>query len=282
MKSASKSTVKKLVNQGVVLEYKNADTLRKNLASARNQLVTVADKEGFGSQEYRFALDQSLGLFESKAKQNFDITGAIKMGLSDGKILAAEMITGGRSDRKNMVANFMGWKPLLPLAAISAKESEFADLITGLTQDARILHLRAIQQGLALGITTDGLIEQILGQGIKGRMGRDGIWRKATHRAEAIARTVSNDLINYGAQLTYAQMDLTTPEAGFEKVWQTVSDNRTSDRCLSLSATRAKIEEPFTASDGWSGQRPPAHPNCRSRITLVARRYQANWDLRYR
>lgn len=279
-KAPSKKSVKRLADNGLRLEFSNATTLRRNLTEARNTLAKDAEKFGFGSDNYRRSLDKSLGVFQTKAQANFNIVGAIKMGLSDGKTLAAEMITGGRSDRNNYVANLLQWEPLLPLAAISARDSEFANLISALTQETKELHLRKIQQGLALGMSTQELSAQLLGTGLSGFHGRDGIWRKATQRAETIARTVSNDLINYGAHLTYVQMDEITPEAGFEKVWQTVSDNRTSDICESLAGQRKPLDAVFVGN-GWSGQRPPSHPNCRSRITMVARRYEANWDLRY-
>jgi SPP1 gp7 family putative phage head morphogenesis protein len=280
MKAASKKTVQKLASQGLALEYGNAEVLRKNLAKARNQLYKNQDKHGFNPLDYGSAIDEALGQFKRSAAEQIVISNAIQLGENQGVILAAEMITGGRSDQGHKVTNLLLWKPILPLAAISLKESEFAELITNMAADLKIEQLRMVQQGLAQGFSTRQLSDQLLGAGLRGAMGRDGIWRKATTRAETIARTVSNDAINYGAQLTYAQMDQITPEAGFEKVWQTVSDNRTSDICQSLLGQRRKIDELFEGN-GWSGQRPPSHPNCRSRITLVARRYEANWDLRY-
>jgi hypothetical protein len=269
------------MGESVKLEYENAEILRKNLAAARKTINKQAARTGFASRQFQQTLDSALDEFAGKAQDKFKLTAALQMGIDQGKILAAEMLTGGDPKRQSQIEGFLGWRPVLPINAISIKSSEFANLIKGLTSDYKEEILRKVQQGLALGMTTQELQEQILGTGLKGLMGRDGVWRKATQRAETIGRTVSNDLINYGAQITYLQMGQISPEAGFQKVWQTTSDNRTSDICKALAEQRVSLDSEFFGG-GWRGQRPPAHPNCRSRITLVAKSYTKDMDGKYK
>jgi SPP1 gp7 family putative phage head morphogenesis protein len=54
------------------------------------------------------------------------------------------------------------------------------------------------------------------------------------------------------------------------KVYMAVLDSDTSKRCESLHGQEVGIDEDFISPyDGWQGEGPPAHPNCRSIVELV-------------
>lgn len=85
-------------------------------------------------------------------------------------------------------------------------------------------------------------------------------------RAETIARTETNRIINQGRISSWKEVGV----KGKMK-WNTLKDERTSDICRRLDGQEVLIGSDFI--DPSTGQRfkgPPAHPNCRSFVTLEA------------
>jgi hypothetical protein len=268
MPEISKAILKSLVSQDLKLEYNAARVLQSNLAAARNELANLSD---FRQAQYGPIIDE----YYNEALKKYPIEDLYKRGQSEGKFIV------GEGSQIGVNSSFWQWIPTIPIGAISLAETEMATLITKASDDLKTSILRKVQQGIALGATSQEIKDSILGTGLKGSKGRDGVFRSASVRAETIGRTVANELINRGAMSTYSQVDKICPELALNKVWQTLSDNRTSDRCLSLSGQRKELTEDFKASDGWTGANPPSHPNCRSRVTTVSKRYRKEWDKRF-
>jgi hypothetical protein len=268
MPEISKAILKSLVNQDLKLEYNAAQVLQSNLAAARNELAKFSD---FRQAQYGPIIDE----YYNEALKKYPTQDLYNRGQSEGKFIVGEGAQVGAD------SSFWKWVPTIPIGAISLAEAEMATLITKASDDLKTSILRKVQQGIALGATSQEIKDSILGTGLKGSKGRGGVFRSASVRAETIGRTVANELINRGAMSTYSQVDKLCPELALNKVWQTLSDNRTSDRCLSLSGQRKELTEDFKARDGWTGANPPGHPNCRSRVTTVSKRYRKKWDNRF-
>lgn len=88
-------------------------------------------------------------------------------------------------------------------------------------------------------------------------------------RARAIARTETVDAHTKG--LTDAWQ--LAKEGGFikpgtEKVWEALEDERTSEICDELNGQTVPLDQPFYSSLVGPIMKPPAHPNCRSTMTL--------------
>ena len=273
--SVSKQVAKAIARDAVQMEAKNQKILTSNLLAAREKLLENPDKW----QHHTFGdlLDETMTEYEAAVIEEFPIEETIRHGQKEGQLFAGMDMGAAKG------ANFWQWTPVLPSHAIAMAESEFANTIGKATSDFKATALRTVQQGLAMGSGTQDMMDDLLGVGLSGAKGKDGKFRQATNRAEAIARTVSNDLINRGAMITYGQIDRISPELGLQKIWQTLSDNRTSERCLSLSGQKRELNEDFQAGDGWTGQNPPAHPYCRSRVTSRAanKNYTKDIDERF-
>ena len=271
----SRTIAQAIARDAIQIEQNNAKILRDNLLKARAKLLK--NPSAWQYEQYGKFLDEVLGEYEAAALEDFPVEETLEHGTKEGRLFTGADLNIDKS------AKFWGWSPVLPLNAIAIEESKFADLITKATADFKKEALRTVQQGLAMGASTQDLMDDLLGVGVSGAKGKDGKFRKAVTRAETIARTVSNDLINKGAMITYGQIDRISPELNLQKIWQTLSDNRTSDRCRSLSGQKRELNEDFQAGDGWTGQNPPAHPNCRSRVTSRAknRKYTQAIDDRF-
>lgn len=274
---ADRGLIRDVVNHGLKLEHVNVELVRKNLAAARNKLKKDLEKDPtlLGSARFIEVLDQYLEELNEQIPAQFETEKIYKEGIREGKSFL------GDSARIPADSDYWGWTPQIPIGAIGLVESEMADLIQKTTKELKDKTLRAVQVGIASGEGIGDIQDAILGLGISGLRGKDGIWRTATNRAEMQARTVVNSVINKGAMLTYGQVADTCPELEIKKVWQTVSDGRTSERCTSLNGQIRELNEDFIAGDGWKGSQPPSHPSCRSRVTTLSKRYQKEYDQRF-
>ena len=93
---------------------------------------------------------------------------------------------------------------------------------------------------------------------------------------ERIARTEINSAMNYGHDRTISRVAADFPEMQLKKRWSSFFDKRTSDVCKALGADGGQIRETDEAFSAlkWSGQYPPAHPNCRSRTLPHSERWE--------
>ena len=272
-----KATLNALVREDLRLEFESARVLQANLAVARNRIHgrIAANPNDLFSVRLGGVLDTYLREFEANAIRDLPIERALNRGTRVGHQIV------GDAARVYKGARFWNFTPLLPLNAIAFETTQAAATIKRVSDSVRNQILRQVQIGIASGATTRQILDDVLGVGLRGERGRDGVFRSASVRAETIGRTVSNELINRGAHITYTQIDNLVPELELNKVWQTVGDDRTSDRCLRLAGQRRPLNDNFDAGDGWIGMFPPSHPNCRSRITSVSKRYQEQWDSRF-
>lgn len=161
--------------------------------------------------------------------------------------------------------------PFINYVTISQVSTEVGTgLIQQVSEDLKTIILRGIQTRQALGGNLQDMMADILGSGLQGLRLRNGAFRNARWRSEAIARTTVNDLVNTAALQNY---QVIRAETGLDlvKEWVTTSDDRTSPRCSSLSGQIRELEENFVAFDGWEGQKPPSHPFCRSRVIAIKR-----------
>ena len=273
---ASKAFVQSLVNSDLKLEYEAARRVQSNLAQARNSIAKnlKANPDNWNSIRLAPILDEYLLAFEKQSVLDFDSDKMLNRGLNEGQQIVGE---AARIDKKSAYWN---WVPLLPINAISLAEADAAARITKVSAQVKKDILQRVQVGLATGASVGQMQDDILGVGLKGSKGRDGVFRSASVRAETIARTLSNELINRGSLMTYDQIDQMVPELGLQKIWQVISDNRTSDVCNSLANQTQPLDKPFSTGS-WSGMNPPAHPNCRSRVTALSAQYVNKWDSRF-
>jgi hypothetical protein len=275
----NKGLIREIVNSGLIIEDKNREVLRSNLAKARNRLnqeVLRNPQNMSNTNKWQSLVNTYIDEYEVVVAKEFAIQGALKEGMKEGQLMVGDVASIPKD------SSFYGWTPVLPLEAISLADSEFTNLIRKASVDLKENILRKTQQGLILGMSIGEIQREVLGTGLRGLKGRDGVFRSAVARAETIGRTVTNDLINRGALLTYGQINDISPELGLMKVWMTVSDRRTSNRCLSLSGQERPLEKDFQASDGWVGLSPPSHPNCRSRSApLTNKKWKKDFDKRY-
>lgn len=269
-----KALIRALVNGSLTTEETNAAIARSNLVAARDQLAK--NPHEIGSYKWRAYLDDVISEVDKTLPGQLHTTEAIKTGVNEGRHYVAN--SAGIPDN----SAFWKWTPTIPLNAIALAQSDAAAQITSTTSELKTRILRTVQSGLAQGISHDEISRQILGTGLKGSQGRDGVFRSATFRAEMQARTITNDLVNRGAIITYNEVDKISPALNTRKHWQTSTDNRTSPRCLSLNGQVRELDQNFQAADGWTGQSAPAHPFCRSRITALCDKWTPSEESKYR
>jgi SPP1 gp7 family putative phage head morphogenesis protein len=108
---------------------------------------------------------------------------------------------------------------------------------------------REIGIGMAQGETTDQIVRRI--SGTAARKFADGQLAAVQRHAETIVRTSVSHTAAQARELTYAEnADLIT---GI--LWVSTLDGRTSEICIGLDGQVFRVD---------GGERPPAHPNCRS------------------
>jgi len=84
-------------------------------------------------------------------------------------------------------------------------------------------------------------------------------------RVMRIARTETNRFFNHSKTQAYKESGVVA-----KRKWDAFLDNRTSDICERLNGQEVGLDEPFVdPGTGIAYDQPPAHPNCRSRITGV-------------
>jgi len=88
-------------------------------------------------------------------------------------------------------------------------------------------------------------------------------------RAKTIARTETIDAHTKGLKDAWnIAKENGFIQPGTTKVWVAMEDERTSDICEELNGQEVPFDQPFDSSIVGPVERPPAHPNCRSTMTL--------------
>ncbi|CBA17875.1 putative minor head protein [Acaryochloris phage A-HIS2] len=178
---------------------------------------------------------------------------------------------------------FYEFTPVLPVDALTLAESEYLEAIQGVTADFKRKASTIIRVDLGAGKGIEEIKRDLVGVGLTGRQGRDGVFRNARWRAELIGRTTVNDLANRGRMVGYLQIDDEFPELEMRKQWSAAGDTRVSDICKELNGQTQDINDDFVSSQ-FTGQQPPAHIQCRSAVFPVTRKYndrmELTWSLR--
>ena len=140
-----------------------------------------------------------------------------------------------------------------------AKATSFAgltldDWFVTLSRSTQKNIMIAVNRGIVEGETTEQIIRRI--RGTKALKYTDGVFETTRRQAETIGRTTINHVTNQ------ARTELFKENADIVEglKWISTLDSRTSLTCASLDGKIFPIDE---------GQRPPAHPNCRSTMTAV-------------
>ena len=268
-------TLKRQAASILRMEFKQADELVKILKASRADLQAKleANPGNWSYRQYETVIGQHVADLETRLANGLNTSELMEAGRRFGHELAGESASVPRSSAF--------WEPLptLPLEALALENSRYVELIRGLTDDHKTIAFRQLKISLSQGEGITETMDRLLGTGLQGLQGRDGVFRTSRTRAEVIGRTVANDLVNRGALSSYQELDGYYPEMGLQKMWMTTSDNRTSDRCTSLIGQIRDLSEDFEASDGWRGQNPPSHPQCRSRVVSLSKKYKAEWSL---
>lgn len=128
------------------------------------------------------------------------------------------------------------------------------DWFDGLSRSTQKGVMIAVNRGIVEGQTTEQIIRRI--RGTKALNYTDGVFQATRRQVEAVARTAINHTSNQ------ARLELFKENADIIKglKWVATLDSRTSTICASLDGKVFPIDK---------GERPPAHPNCRSTMTAV-------------
>lgn len=118
----------------------------------------------------------------------------------------------------------------------------------------------AVNRGIVEGETTEQIIRRIRGSKATGYT--DGVFETTRRQAETIARSTVNHVTNQ------ARLELFKENADIIKglKWTATLDSRTSWTCAGLDGKVFPLDK---------GPRPPAHPNCRSTMTVVLKDAEA-------
>lgn len=268
----SQATLVSHLNQVVLLEQKQAQRARKLMLVARQDLFDQLQNnptllEEQNTRKLIQQLNASLALVEARAEDALDVEEVLRTGAIQGKRL---VIDEAEIPRGSEAFNL---DPQVNLFTIQQAKTRTASLIRDVTSETRGRFIQQLRVSRASGEGTQEAIDRLLGQGLKGANGRDGVFRRATWRAEAIARTESNGLISEGKLVAYGAYNKNFPGLKVRKRWDNIGDQRTSDVCASLIGQVRELDEEFVSGFG-SWMAPPAHPFCRSTLIPVTERYR--------
>ena len=245
-------TKRKHLNQTLVLELDAARRVGDVLARARNDMATRLS-DSTTHQGIRAAVDDATQELTTRVANETDYQESLRTGHQQGLELT---LNSADVPPSSVIYEF---QPLVDLNALAVARSRTLELLQQTTQDLRSRAFQEIQTSVALGEGTKATMDRILGTGLSGANGRDGVFRAARFRAEAIARTTTNEVLNAGKLSTYEQMDSGFPELELRKQWDNIGDNRTSPICSELLGQVVPLNEQFISSRGsWNA--PPAHP----------------------
>lgn len=269
---------KAIVNNALTAESINNDRLKKVLLDARKKIIK--DLEGIEDpNQFEVATLKSIEnhLDSINYLDTFEWDKTYNQGLNDGKD-----IVGNVAGIPNN-SSYWGWNPTIPVNALQVEKTRYVDDIRKVSETFKSKVSRTIRANIALGYPLQRSMDDLMGSGLRGLKGKDGIFRSAVYRAEMISRSVTNDLLNQGSLETYNQVSGVSPSLKIKKVWTTVSDNRTSKVCLSLNGQIRALEDDFVSPyNGWTGKSPSAHPFCRSRVTAVTAKYSDKVENEFR
>ena len=141
------------------------------------------------------------------------------------------------------------------------RDDEFPFLaVQALEEETKQQVKRQINMGMLQGESTDQIVRRI--RGTRGARYADGVLQVPRRHAQSIVRTFVQHTTSHARQATF--------EANEEFIryvrWVSTLDSRTSQICASLDGQVYDVQ---------SGERPPAHFNCRSTIVPVLKGWRS-------
>lgn len=214
----------------------------------------------------------------SAAAMGEETSEAVNVGLRQ---LAREILTAEEALDLNpdLISRLRTWAPQIPVADVAN------------IADAQFLILADNSPAIATAVANSLGQSLTLGEGIGATVRRLRSSMDAEDwRLERIARTEINNAVNEGHLSTLNQASSRFPEMGLQEQWSAFRDSRTSQICLALDGTITSVGGTFTTEgltytttrDGvetirdvppFTNRRPPAHPNCRSRLVPYSSRW---------
>lgn len=150
-----------------------------------------------------------------------------------------------------------------------------AQQVAFLADDQNLL-LSRFRDGAFQAVSRELSLSTLMGESTSQAARRVGtVMAGQRYQLERIARTEINHAANVGHMNTVQTVADEFPEMGLKKQWSAHLDSRTSGRCRGLHLQVRQVGEEFVARDGWRGQFPVAHPNCRSRVMPYSERWEA-------
>jgi hypothetical protein len=155
--------------------------------------------------------------------------------------------------------------PAINLQAISQINLAAVDKITEVNTLLKSTIAQQLRTSIALGESIAEATDRLATTG----------FRRSLWRYELIARTVTNEMANAGANATYSSLAESHSNLRLKKQWSSTLDKRTSPPCQALDGEIQPPNVPFSL--GY--MHPPALPNCRSRIVAVTAKYDPTPDI---
>lgn len=180
--------------------------------------------------------------------------------------------------------------------AVQAARAQTAKLIRDITNETRQAITTAITDAVSARITTIeaakvikasigltsrqakavvALRQRLVAAGLSqavvdARVARYGA-KLLAYRAKMIARTEIMRAANAGVQAAWEQAQRAGQLRNLARTWITTPDDRLCPICAPLEGQRRSMTEPFVSpTNGQAYLIPPAHPNCRCTVGLVA------------
>lgn len=184
-----------------------------------------------------------------------DIPGMIKQVFSvfalkkvSDEVIKTEYVNGWDSSERKLDQNIQ-----FNDGALKFLQDHTFGNIKGMTEEVANDLKQELERGIINGEGMTKLIARV-----------DKVFDKGENRAAMIARTETNRADNNGKLLAMKGSGIT-----MVKRWITHEDDRTSPICTRLDGQTVGINEDFKDSNGWTGQSPPSHVNCRSTIVFL-------------
>lgn len=147
------------------------------------------------------------------------------------------------------------------------------DAVIGISDPQQAL-LTRFGDGISQSAADSLGVSLTVGEGIRPaarRLGQE--IEKKSWELQRIARTEINKAMNAARLAQMQEVALDFPEMNLMKQWSASGDERCCENCDAMDGQFRRLDQDFTSPGGWSGDAPPAHPNCR--CSCVA--YQASF-----
>lgn len=220
-------------------------------SAARAYESTIVDSGTYTARRYRFPMKFTVA---KQVDLVVPINTASTEWIRNKSASLVKEISGGQRNklRKVLSRNFeRGIRPEGIIAEIEA--------VVGLTETQTGWVLARQDLAIARGIPAKEARRQA----------KDFGQKLLTQRAKSIARTETIDAHSQGLKDTWRMAkDNGFMPPGAEKVWEALEDERTSEICEELNGQAVPVDQFFFSSIVGPIEKPPAHPNCRSTMTL--------------